>query len=48
MADTLESLEIEVKHSASGAASEIKRVSDAISGLSRSLSNVLPKLKQFK
>ena len=48
MADTLESLEIQVKHSASGAADEIKRVSTAISGLSRAISNVLPKLKTFK
>ena len=48
MADTLESLEIQVKHSASGAADEIKRVSSAISGLSRALSNVLPKLNAFR
>ena len=48
MADTLESLEIQVKHSATGAAEEIKKVSTAISGLSRAISNVLPKLKVFK
>ena len=48
MADTLESLEIEVKHSASGAAEEIKQVSTAISGLSRALKNVLPKLEMFR
>lgn len=41
MADTLESLEIEVKHSASGAADEITKVADAISGLSRALNRSL-------
>ena len=43
MADTLESLEIEVKHSASGAADEITKVAQAISGLGRALSAPLVK-----
>ena len=40
MADTLESLEIEVKHSASGAADEITRVAEAVSKLGSSLKGV--------
>ena len=43
MADTLESLEIEVKHSASGAADEIQKVADAVSNLGRALSSSLVK-----
>lgn len=41
MADTLESLEIEIKHSATGAAGEISKVADAISGLSKALNRSL-------
>lgn len=40
MADTLESLEIEVKHSASGAADEITRVAEAVGKLGSSLKGV--------
>lgn len=47
MADTLESLEIQVKHSASGAADEINKVADAIKSLNRSLGNVIPKMAVF-
>jgi len=47
MADTLESLEIEIKHSASGAAEEIKRVTSAIRSMGRALDKVLPNLKVF-
>lgn len=47
MADTLESLEIEVKHSASGAESEITTVKNAISELGGILDKVLPQLKSF-
>jgi hypothetical protein len=43
MADTLESLEIEVKHSASGAADEIQKVADAVASLGRALSSSLVK-----
>ena len=44
MADTLETLEIEVKHKAGGAASEIDKVTASIKQLSQALS-VLPKVK---
>ena len=44
MADTLESLEIEVKHSASGAAGEISSVTNALHGLGNQLKKVLPDL----
>ena len=44
MADTLESLEIRVKHSASGAADEITRITDAIGRLSTALNGVPSKL----
>ena len=37
MADTLESLEIEVKHKASGAADEIDKVTDSIKKLAKLL-----------
>lgn len=47
MADTLESLEIQVKHSASGAADEINKVADAIKSLNRALGNVIPKMAVF-
>ena len=48
MADTLESLEIEVKHSASGAAEEIKQVASAVRSLGRALEKVLPTLSVFQ
>ena len=48
MADTLESLEIEVKHSASGAADEIKSVTSAVRSLGRALEKMLPDLHIFR
>lgn len=42
MADTLESLEIEVKHSATGAASEIGSVTSAIRRLNKALASAVP------
>lgn len=48
MADTLESLEIEVKHQATGAATDIKAVASAVRSLGRALENVLPSLVVFK
>lgn len=47
MADTLESLELEVKHSASGAGEEINKLSSAISALKSSLSGVPTLMKDF-
>jgi len=47
MADTLESLEIEVKHSASGAAGSIGEVTAAIQKMGGALGNVLPALKEY-
>lgn len=47
MADTLESLEIEIKHSASGAADQIKAVASAIRSVGRALEKTLPQLKVF-
>ena len=47
MADTLESLEIEVKHSASGAASELNSITTALSKLSAALTRTLPKLQKL-
>ena len=47
MADTLESLEIEVKHSASGADAEINKVAEAVTKLSNSLNGVPAKLKRL-
>jgi hypothetical protein len=47
MADTLESLEIEVKHKASGADSEIAKVNAQIEAMGRALQSVLPQLKQY-
>lgn len=46
MADTLESLEIEVKHRSVGAAEAIQRVSSAVHELGRSLDKSTPKLKK--
>lgn len=48
MADTLESLEIEVQHSASGAADEINKVTSAVRSLGRALEKALPNFKVFK
>ena len=48
MADTLESLELEVVHSATGAADSIKSVTSAIRSLGKALDNVLPKLHVLK
>ena len=47
MADTLESLEIEIVHSSGGAATEIGKLTSSISKLSASLTRVIPKLKEF-
>jgi phage-related protein len=47
MADTLESLEIEVKHSASGAAGEISGVANALHDLGNQLKKVLPDMKEL-
>ena len=47
MADTLESLEIEVKHSASCAAPEIAKVTAQIESMSKALGEVMPRLKQY-
>lgn len=47
MAATLETLEIEIKHSASGAADEINNVATAIRALNDSLKGVVPKLAKL-
>jgi hypothetical protein len=47
MADTLESLEIEITHSASGAAGAIKSVADSIRSVGRALEKTLPSFKVF-
>lgn len=47
MADTLESLEIEIKHSATGASEEIKEVTSAIRSLGKVLEKVIPTIKVF-
>lgn len=48
MADTLESLEIEIKHNASGAADEIKNITSAVRSLGRALDKVIPSLQTFQ
>lgn len=48
MADTLESLEIEIKHSASGAADEISKVASAVRNLNRALEKTLPNFKLYR
>lgn len=48
MADTLESLEIEVKHSASGAATEIGKVASAVDKLNKALEKALPNFKLYR
>lgn len=45
MADTLESLEIKIEHSATGAAKEIGSVTSALTNLRKSLERVLPQLE---
>jgi len=47
MADTLESLELEVKYKATGAAGEIGAVADAVVKLRDALKGVVPKLKSL-
>jgi len=47
MADTLESLELEVKYKATGAAGEIGAVADAVIKLRDALKGVVPKLKSL-
>lgn len=47
MADTLESLEIEVKHSSSGAADEIYEVTESIRQLGKQIGSVLPQIKEL-
>ena len=47
MADTLESLEIEIKHSATGVADEIKAVTSAVRSLGKALEKVIPTMKVF-
>lgn len=47
MADTIESLELEIKHSASGADADITRVTSAIKNMSSALAQVLPQLKEY-
>lgn len=47
MADTIESLEIEIKHSASGADVEITKVTSAIKHMSSALAQALPQLKEY-
>ena len=48
MADTLDSLEIEITHKASGAAEAISKVADAVNKLSRALEKALPNLIAFR
>lgn len=47
MADTLETLEIEVKHNSSGASKEIGKVTSAIVAMSKALSVAIPQLKDY-
>lgn len=47
MADTLESLEVQVKHSASGADAEINRIADAVGRLKESLKGVPSAMGDF-
>lgn len=47
MADTLESLEIEVKHNASDASSEIAGITKEIEAMGKALAGVLPQLKEY-
>lgn len=45
MADTLESLELEIKHSSSGAADDIKKVTSAVRGLGKAMQKAMPNMK---
>lgn len=47
MADTLETLEIEVKHKASGASGEVDKLAASISSLQQALSSALKDLREF-
>ena len=47
MADTLETLEIEVKHKASGASGEVDKLAASISSLQKALSSTLKDLREF-
>ena len=47
MADTLEAIELEIKHSASGADAEISKVTKSLSSLGKVISSVLPKLEKL-
>lgn len=47
MADTLESLEIEVKHSASGAAGSIEEVANSVKRLGDAIGAALPQLQKY-
>ena len=47
MADTIESLEIEIKHSASGADAEISKITSSLRALSQVLTAVLPQLQNL-
>lgn len=47
MADTLESLEIEVKHEASGADAEIAKVTAQIKEMGKAIQSVLPQMKEL-
>lgn len=47
MADTLETLEIEVKHKASGASGEVDKLTESINGLQQALSAALKDLREF-
>lgn len=47
MADTLESIELQVKHSASGADAEISKITRSLSALGKTITSVLPKLSKL-
>ena len=47
MADTLESLEIEIKHSSSGAATEIGKITRSLNRLADALDRVIPNMAAF-
>lgn len=47
MADTLETLEIEVKHKASGASGEVDELAESINSLQQALSSALKDLREF-
>ena len=47
MADTLETLEIEVKHKASGAAGEVDKLTESVNNLQRALSAALKDMREF-